>query len=132
MLKSKKIPGTDISRSEDPLIQTRIGEIYSRLESARTVVYNASHLIDTQKGTPAANAAIHNSKYVVSELGPWLTSWAIRLCGATGLAKALPLERNYRDARCGGLMPATSDECLEYMGKAAFGTDLSKPAATYW
>jgi len=132
MLKGKKIPGTNVSRSEDPLIQTRVGEIYSRLEAARTVVYSAAHLIDTQRGTPAANAAIHNSKYVVSELGPWLTSWAIRLCGATGLAKALPLERNYRDARCGGLMPATSDECLEYMGKAAFGTDLSKPVATYW
>lgn len=132
MLRKKTIPGTDLSRAEDPLTQTRVGEIYSRLESARAVAYNAARMIDTQKGTPEANAAIHNSKYVVSELGPWLTSWAIRLCGATGLAKAFPLERNYRDARCGGLMPATSDECLEYMGKAAFGADLSKPSETYW
>ena len=132
MLKKKKIPGTDISKSEDPVVQARIGEMYSRLESARSVVYGAAHLIDTRRGTPEANAAIHNSKYIVSELGPWLTSWAIRLCGTTGIAKALPLERLYRESRCGGLMPASSDDCLTYMGKAAFGADLSKPAETYW
>ncbi|NND72189.1 MAG: acyl-CoA/acyl-ACP dehydrogenase [Rhodothermales bacterium] len=132
MLKKKKIPGTTMSKSEDPVIQARVGEMYSRLESARSVVYGAAHLIDTRRGTPEANAAIHNSKYIVSELGPWLTSWAIRLCGTTAIAKAFPLERLYRDSRCGGLMPATSDECLTYMGKSAFGADLSKPAETYW
>lgn len=132
MLKKKKIPGSDKSKAEDPIVQTRVGEMFSRLESARAVVYNAARLIDSHRGTPEANAAIHNSKYVVSELGPWLTSWAIRLCGASGLAKALPLERHYRDSRAGGLMPATSDECLSYMGKAAFGADLTKPAETYW
>jgi alkylation response protein AidB-like acyl-CoA dehydrogenase len=132
MLGSKPMPGSDRTRAEDPVVLTRVGEIYSRLEAARAVVHHAARMIDTQRGTPAANAAIHNSKYIVSELGPWLTSWAIRLCGATSLSKSLPLERHYRDARCGGLMPATSDECLEYLGKSAFGTDLSKPAATYW
>ena len=132
LLKKKKIPGTSTPKSEDPVIQARIGEMYSRLESARSVVYGAAHLIDTRRGTPEANAAIHNSKYVVSELGPWITSWAIRLGGTTAIARAFPLEQLYRDSRCGGLMPASSDDCLTYMGKAAFGADLSKPAETYW
>jgi len=132
MLRGKALPGSTQTRADDPVTIQRVGEIYSRLEAARAVVYHAARMIDTARGTPAANAAIHNSKYVVGELGPWLTSWAIRLCGATSLSKSFPLERYYRDARCGGLMPATSDECLEYLGKSAFGTDLSKPAATYW
>ncbi len=69
---------------------------------------------------------------MVSELGPRLTSEAIRICGGSTISKRMPLERYYREARCGGLMPATSDECLFYLGKAAFGTDLSKPSETYW
>ncbi|MDN5205426.1 acyl-CoA dehydrogenase family protein [Fulvivirgaceae bacterium BMA10] len=131
-IKKKKIPGTDTSLSEDPKIQHRVGEIYAALESARTVTYNAAMLVRDKLGSQEANNAIHHAKYVAGELGPWLTSQAIRLCGASSLAKVFPLERYYRDSRCGGLMPATSDECLSYMGKAAFGTDLTKPTETYW
>ncbi len=131
-LKKKKKPGTDIPMSEDPNVQYRMGELFSALESARGITYNAARLVKDKLGSQEANNAIHHAKYLVSELGPWLTSHAIRLCGASSLAKRLPLERYYRDARCGGLMPATSDECLSYLGKAAFGTDLSKPSETYW
>lgn len=131
-LKKKKKPGTDIPMSEDPNVQYRIGELFSALESARGITYNAARLVKDKLGSQEANNAIHHAKYLVGELGPWLTSHAIRLCGASSLAKRMPLERYYRDARCGGLMPATSDECLSYLGKAAFGTDLSKPSETYW
>jgi len=37
-----------------------------------------------------------------------------------------------RDIRCCGLMPAKSDECLSYVGKEAFGTDINKISETYW
>ena len=131
-LKKKKKPGTDTPLSEDPTIQYRVGALFSALESARGITYNAARLVKEKLGSQEANNAIHHAKYLVSELGPWLTSQAIRMCGASSLAKRLPLERYYRDARCGGLMPATSDECLSYLGKAAFGTDLSKPSETYW
>jgi alkylation response protein AidB-like acyl-CoA dehydrogenase len=131
-LKKKKQPGSDVPMSDDPLVQQRVGELYVALESARLVAYHAAKLVDTARGTPEANAAIHHAKYVVSELGPWLTSHAIRLSGATGLSRKLPLERLYRDSRCGGLMPATSDECLQYLGKTSFGTELRNPLETYW
>jgi len=29
-------------------------------------------------------------------------------------------------------MPATSDECLFYVGKAALGLDVNRPEDTYW
>ncbi|MFT5084432.1 MAG: alkylation response protein AidB-like acyl-CoA dehydrogenase [Lentisphaeria bacterium] len=131
-LKSRKIPGTDKSRADDPVIQHQIGEIYSRLLSARNGVHIAAKLVDEKPGSVEANTAIHNSKYICSELGPWITSRAIRMLGASVLTKKLPLERWYRDSRCGGLMPATSDACLSYLGQMAFGADLSKPGKTYW
>ncbi|MEV4388949.1 acyl-CoA dehydrogenase, partial [Micromonospora sp. NPDC049580] len=34
-----------------------------------------------------------------------------------------PLERLYRDARCGSLHPATSDVCADWLGIAALGGD---------
>lgn len=131
-LKKKKQPGTSTPMADDRLIQYRVGELYSRLEAVRAVVYRAARLVDQQRGSPEANEAIHNAKYLVGELGPSLASHAIRLCGASSIAKRLPLERYYRDARCGGLMPASSDDCLSYLGKAAFGADLTKISETYW
>ena len=131
-LKTRKIPGTNTPRSEDPVIIHQIGEIYSQLLTARNACHLAAKLVDDKPGSIEANTAIHNSKYICSELGPWITSRAIRMLGASVLTKKLPLERWYRDSRCGGLMPATSDSCLSYLGKMAFGADLTQPGKTYW
>ncbi|GJM28802.1 MAG: BEC protein [Cyclobacteriaceae bacterium] len=131
-LKTKKIPGTQTPLSEDSRIQHKVGELYAQLEATRRVTYDAARLVTERPGTPEANMAIHHAKFMVSELGPRLTSEAIRTCGGSTISRRMPLERYFREARCGGLMPATSDECLFYLGKAAFGTDLSKPSETYW
>ena len=129
---NKKIPGTETSLSEDPLVQHQVGKLYSDLTSARIATYHAASLVDSARGTAEANAAIHHAKYLVSETGPVMTAAAIRLCGASSIAKRLPLERYYRESRCGALMPAQSDDCLTYMGKAAFGANLKNPIETYW
>lgn len=128
----KQIPGTDRPLSEDPIVQHQTGVMYSELTSARLATYHAARLIDTDRGSDEANAAIHHAKYLVSETGPRLTASAIRLCGASSIARRLPLERYYRESRCGALMPAQSDACLTYMGKAAFGANLRNPIETYW
>ncbi len=131
-LQKKTAPGTDTPLSEDKVIQYKVGQLYSQLEATRAVVFRAAKLVDRQRGSKETNEAIHNAKFMVGELGPSMASEAIRMCGASSIAKRLPLERYYRDARCGGLMPATSDECLSYLGKAAFGADLTRVSETYW
>ena len=53
----------------------------------------------------------------VMENSNQLCSLAIRVCGGHSLLKSFPLERLYRDSRCGGLMrPWGSDRCLEKLG----------------
>ena len=131
-MSKKNMPGTDTPMSQDKLIQHMTGKLYSDITSARLATYHAARLIDTQRGSDEANAAIHHAKYLVSETGPALTAAAIRMCGATAIAKRMPLERYYRESRCGALMPAASDDCLVYMGKAAYGTNLKNPIETYW
>jgi alkylation response protein AidB-like acyl-CoA dehydrogenase len=131
-LKQKKIPGTQIPLSQNERILHKVGELSSQVMAAKQSVYYAAKLVKNAPGTPQTNEAIHQAKYIVSELGPSLTSEAIRLCGGSTLSKSMPLERYYRESRCAGLMPASSDECLAYLGKCAFGVDLSKPNETYW
>ena len=131
-LRKKRMPGTETTYASDPVVQHQVGELLVALEAARAVTYEAARLVAEQPGSPEANVAIHRAKYMVGELGPWLASQAIRLCGGSSIARRLPLERYYRDARCGGLMPARSDDCLSYVGKASLGIDVSSPTESYW
>jgi len=131
-LRNKKKPGSEESVIESDWIQHEVGKLAVDLEACRTVVYDAARQVDEHPGKPETNVAVHRSKYMAGELGPELSSQAIRLCGGGTIAKRLPLERFYRDSRCGGLMPATSDECLQYVGKAALGYDMNRLSESYW
>jgi alkylation response protein AidB-like acyl-CoA dehydrogenase len=131
-LLKRKIAGTQEPLAHDPLVQHRVGELYVALEAARAVTYDAARLVTEAPGSTSANVAIHRAKYMVGELGPWMASEAIRLCGGSTIFKSMPLERYYRDARCGGLMPAKSDDCLSYVGKAMLGLDVRSPLSSYW
>ena len=47
-----------------------------------------------------------------------LAALAIRTCGGKSMLKSLPMERIYRDARCGSLMlPWTAELCLDRIGR---------------
>jgi len=131
-MKKKNQPGSEDTFAQDRVIQHQLGKLYTELTSARLAVYHAASLVDTARGSDEANTAIHHAKYLVSEGGPRMAAEAIRMCGASSIGKHLPLERWYRDSRCGALQPAYSDDCLFYMGKAALGTNLKNPIETYW
>lgn len=131
-LQSRNKPGTDEPVANSDWIQHRVGELAVSMQACRTVVYDAARQVDENPGTPETNAAVHRSKYMAGELGPHLSSQAMRLCGGSTIAKRLPLERFYRDSRCGGLMPATSDECLLFLGKEALGFDMTRVDESYW
>jgi alkylation response protein AidB-like acyl-CoA dehydrogenase len=131
-LQKKAKAGTDQTMADDPVVQHMVGELDIKLSAARAVTYEAARLVAEAPGSEAANRAIHRAKFMVGELGPEMGSQAIRICGGSTISKHMPLERLYRDARCGGLMPAKSDDCLSYVGKMALGIDATKADQTYW
>jgi alkylation response protein AidB-like acyl-CoA dehydrogenase len=56
----------------------------------------------------------------VMENAAALTAKAVRTCGGQATLKTLPLERIFRDARCGSLMlPWTAELCLDRIGREA-------------
>ena len=54
------------------------------------------------------------AQYTVMENANAICRLAIRTCGGQSMLKSLPLERLYRDSRCGSLMlPWTAELCLD-------------------
>ena len=130
--KRRKMAGQETPLIENELVQHRMGEMSIYVEAARELVYSAARKVVENRGSQDTNAAIHRAKYFVGEIGPQIASMAIRACGGGTVSRHLPMERYYRDIRCCGLMPAKSDECLWYIGKHCFGTDINNIAETYW
>ena len=117
---------------DQPILQHQVGELSIKLAGARSLTYEAARLVAEAPGSHEANVAIHQAKYIVGEVAPELASAAIRMCGGSTISKRMPLERLYRDARCGGLMPAKSDDYVQYVGKAALGRDVTDPEESCW
>lgn len=131
-LSGKTQVGSDAPLIDSQLVQHSVGEMSVQVEAARELVYSAAAKVVADPGSKETNAAIHRGKFYVGEMGPYIASQAIRLCGGSTIAKRMPLERYYRDIRCCGLMPGKSDECLWYVGKQVLGFDTNKASETYW
>jgi alkylation response protein AidB-like acyl-CoA dehydrogenase len=58
------------------------------------------------------------AQYTIMENAAALSSLAIRTCGGQSMLKSLPLDRLYRDSRCGSLMlPWTAELCVDRLGR---------------
>jgi alkylation response protein AidB-like acyl-CoA dehydrogenase len=58
------------------------------------------------------------AQYSAMENSNEMARLAIRTCGGQSMLKSLPLERVYRDSRCGSLMlPWTAELCLDHLGR---------------
>ena len=70
--------------------------------------------------TKASVQRAYCAQYVVMETANDLCQKAIRTCGGQSMLKSLPLERLYRDSRCGSLMlPWTAELCIDKLGREA-------------
>ncbi|MFJ4983690.1 acyl-CoA dehydrogenase family protein [Streptomyces sp. NPDC088732] len=99
-------------------IKLKVGQIASRLMTARLTAYHAAHLLDT--GRPC-DADLMNAKLVNTELAIDSARAAMEIEAAAGLLINRPLERFLRDA-LHLLAPAgTSDIQLLRLGEAALG-----------
>lgn len=101
-----------------PLIQARIGEMFTLLNNARLNVYEAAKRVDLNPEASESQRAIYSAKYVLGETMPKLATMALRTCGGSSIHKKFPLERHLRDSCCGGLMPAVSDMCQMFLGQS--------------
>lgn len=113
-----EVPGMPkVLRRMYPTKQIAVAEMRTKLEQTRALfLQNARDAgIDPDKDTRMRLYAAH---YTIMENAQALAALAIRTCGGQSMLKSLPLERLYRDARCGSLMlPWTAELCLDRLGR---------------
>ena len=92
------------------------------------VVLEAARRVDQAPGTVETNRWVWRAKLVAGETAMDVAASMLEAAGASSSRRGHPLERLYRDARCGSLQPATSDVCADWLGLATLGLDPNRAA----
>jgi len=89
-----------------------VGQMYARLAGMRALWWQA--FMEAQ-GFPSKAQVLrmYAAQYTVMEGVQEIAALAIRTCGGQSMLKSLPLERMYRDSRCGALMLPYTTEIME-------------------
>ncbi|HEY7103894.1 MAG TPA: acyl-CoA dehydrogenase family protein [Mycobacteriales bacterium] len=106
-----------------PAVRARVGRAEARVEAARLVVLEAARRVDAAPGDPETNRWVWRAKLLAGETAMDVAASMLEAAGTSATRRGSPLERIFRDARCGSLQPATSDVCADWLGAAALGDD---------
>jgi alkylation response protein AidB-like acyl-CoA dehydrogenase len=97
--------------------QLAVAQMRVTLEHTRALFLAAAREagVDPDKD---ARMRLYAAHYTIMENANAICALAIRTCGGQSMLKSLPLERLYRDSRCGSLMlPWTAELCLDRLGR---------------
>jgi alkylation response protein AidB-like acyl-CoA dehydrogenase len=115
-----------VKRRMYPTKQLAVAQMRLLLDQTKALWFQA---ITEARPDPSNESLMRawSAQHTVMENANTLAQLAIRTCGGQSMLRSLPLERLYRDSRCGSLMlPWTAELCLDMLGKAA----LYKPGET--
>jgi alkylation response protein AidB-like acyl-CoA dehydrogenase len=115
-----------------PAVRARIGRADARVAAARAAVRVMARAVDDAPGEPDTNRWVWRAKLLAGETAMDVAASLLEACGTSATRRGHPLERIYRDARCGSLQPATSDVCADWLGYAALGLDPESGEVPRW
>jgi alkylation response protein AidB-like acyl-CoA dehydrogenase len=111
-------PGTPpVKRRMFPTKQIAVAEMHVMLEQTKALWFQA---VSEARANPTKEQVLraYAAQHTVMENANALATKAIRTCGGQSMLKSLPLERIYRDSRCGSLMlPWTAEICIDRLGR---------------
>jgi alkylation response protein AidB-like acyl-CoA dehydrogenase len=115
-----EMPGTPpVKRRMYPTKQIAVAQMQIKLEQIKAIWFQAV----TEAGPNPTKEQVlraYAAQYSAMEGANEIATLAIRTCGGQAMLKSLPLERIYRDSRCGSLMlPWTAELCLDRIGREA-------------
>jgi alkylation response protein AidB-like acyl-CoA dehydrogenase len=115
-----EVPGMPpVKRRMFPTKQIAVAEMRIMLEQTKALWYQA---ITEARANPSKEQVLraYAAQHTVMESANSIAVKAIRTCGGQAMLKSLPLERIYRDSRCGSLMlPWTAEICVDRIGREA-------------
>ena len=108
-----------VKRRMYPTKQIAVAQMRVMLEQTKAIWFAA---ISEARPDPGKDSLMRAwaAQYTVMENANKLAQLAVRTCGGQSMLRSLPMERLYRDSRCGSLMlPWTAELCLDKLGTAA-------------
>ena len=108
-----------VKRRQYPTKQIAVAQMRIQLEAMRSMFWRT---ILEAKPNPSKDERLrlYAAHYTVMEGANDIARLALRTCGGQSMMKHLPLERLYRDSRCGSLMlPWTAELCMDRIGREA-------------
>lgn len=106
-----------VKRRMFPTKQMGVAQMHLMLEQTKALWFQAI----TEAGPDPSREQMLRAwaaHYTVMENANEICQLAIRTCGGQSMLKSLPLERLFRDSRCGALMlPWTAEICLDRIGR---------------
>ncbi len=119
---------TGQTRAEHPQKQALWAEMNLMHQQAQALTYRVLE----EAGPKPTDEQVHRAwtaMVTTMEGAPEIASKAIRACGGRSLLRPLPLERYFRDARCGATMlPWSVEVCLDRIGRhGILGADTPGP-----
>ncbi|MGC4859020.1 acyl-CoA dehydrogenase family protein [Micromonospora sp. DT41] len=106
-----------------PAVRVRLGRADAATAAAELVVAEAARRVDDAPGDAETNRWVWRAKLLAGTTAAEVAASMLEAAGTSATRRGHPLERLYRDARCGSLHPATSDVCADWLGIAALGGD---------
>lgn len=106
-----------VKRRMFPTKQIGVAQMHILLEQTKALWFQA---ISEARPDPTREQVLRAwaAHYTVMENANEICQLAVRTCGGQSMLKSLPLERLYRDSRCGSLMlPWTAEICLDRIGR---------------
>lgn len=115
-----EVPGQPpVKRRMYPTKQIAVAQMRIQLEALRSLFWRVIHEAGPNPSKDR-RMRLYAAHYSVMEGANDIARLAIRTCGGQSMLKDLPLERLYRDSRCGALMlPWTAELVLDRMGREA-------------
>jgi alkylation response protein AidB-like acyl-CoA dehydrogenase len=108
-----------VKRRQYPTKQIAVAQMRIQLEAMRSIFWR---VLCEAKPHPSKDERLrlYAAQYTVMEGANDVCRLALRTCGGQAMMKHLPLERLYRDSRCGSLMlPWTAELVLDRIGREA-------------
>ncbi len=106
-----------------PAVRSRVGRADAAVAAARLVVDEAARRVTEAPGDPETNRWVWRAKLLAGTTAMDVAASMLEAAGTSASRRGHPLERLFRDARCGSLQPATSDVCADWLGIATLGGD---------
>jgi alkylation response protein AidB-like acyl-CoA dehydrogenase len=122
-VRGRSVAGTVGGLADVGFIRARIGRADAQAQAARLALLEAGRRVDAAPGEPATNQAIYRAKLLAGDAAMQVAASMTEACGLGALRRGSVLERLYRDARSGAVMPPSSDVCADVLGTVALERD---------